>query len=378
MNEFVSRVPPPRPALTDPNLTRPNWTSTAARQDDPLWLDKNENLDPAMHALARRVVAELPDTALWTYPDPGAVYAKLSGSTGLTEQELLLTTGADGVIRTVFEAYVNPGDAVVITSPTFAMYPIYCKIFGAQPCVIEYRRNGKGPELGLDELINTVKRVQPRLVCLPNPDSPTGSVMANADLEALLDACEAVGSLLLVDEAYYPFHDETLLDQVSQRPNLVVARTFSKAWALAGLRIGFAAACEPLCAYLHKTRPMYELGALAIAVLKRMLDHDREMHASVARVLEGKSWFEDTMRNHGFDVTATKGNFLHVAFREHASTVHAALEGRVLYRPEFTQHCLAGYSRFTAAPQPLMQTVAGYITQALAQKDSTGQGVAPC
>jgi histidinol-phosphate aminotransferase len=277
---------------------------------------------------------------------------------------LLLTPGSDGAIRLTFEAVIEPSDEVIHTIPTFAMYPVYCQMFGARVRAIEYAPSDHGPLLSTAAILDAVRVRSPKLLCLPNPDSPTGTTVAPEALREILSACEAAGTLLLVDEAYHPFHEPSVASWTQTSPNLVVARTFAKAWGVAGLRIGYAVAHPRTIDLLHKLRPMYETSTLAIEFMCRMLDHTAEMMQSVAAINEGKLVFETRMQTLGFSVLRTGGNFTHVAFGAQGPAIHASLSGKVLYRAAFDHACLAGYSRFSAAPPAIMSQVADLIERA--------------
>lgn len=358
----------PRRSLLNSDLQRPSALKSVPRNSEHLWLDKNENMDGRMMALANRVLGELPASALTTYPEAGDLYRKLGGWVGVRPEHLLLTPGSDGAIRIVFEAFVEHGDAVVHTSPTFAMYPVYSQMFGAVAYAVDYERRGDAPFLDPDAIIRVVRQHKPKLVCLPNPDSPTGTVLAPEVLGEILQQCESAGSVLLLDEAYHPFHDWSAVAWTERSRNLVVARTFAKAWGVAGLRIGYAVAHPDTVALLHKMRPMYEVSTLAIEFMSRMLDHTAEMVDAVARINNGKLYFVEEMRALGFEVLPTAGNFVHVAFGERGADIHASLADRVLYRAASDHPCLAGYSRFTVAPQALMAQVAELIKKALRER----------
>lgn len=355
----------PNAPLLNPDLQRPSALDSNRRGVGQLWLDKNENLDAELMRLSCEILQGLPAETLATYPESGDLYRKLAQWTGVDPRGLLLTPGSDGAIRLVFEAFVGRGDAVVHSSPTFAMYPVYCQMFGAESHPIEYQRSETGPWIDVDDLIATVRSVRPKLVCLPNPDSPSGSIVEPNRLRDLLTACEQAGAVLLLDEAYHPFYPWTAVAWTETSANLVVARTFAKAWGAAGMRIGYAAAHPSTATLLHKMRPMYEVGTVSVEFMTRMLDHVDAMMASVARINEGKRRFMAEMEALGFHVLPTHGNFLHVAFAERGQAVHAALRDRVLYRAGFSQPCLAGYSRFSIAPWPVMEEVANLIKQAV-------------
>ena len=362
----MSRIMTTRPksALLNPALKRPSALDSVPRDPGQLWLDKNENLDPELMALSREVLSRIPVSALSTYPEAGELYRKLGRWAGVSPESLLLTPGSDGAIRLAFEAFVESGDAVVHTSPTFAMYPVYAQMFGAEVHEIEYQRSAAGPYLEAAKIIDTLRKTKPKLLCLPNPDSPTGTVLQPKVLRELLAECESAGTVMLIDEAYHPFYAWSALPWIASSPNLIVARTFAKAWGAAGLRIGYAAAHPTTIALLHKMRPMYEVSTLAVEFMSRMMDHAAAVAAAVERINEGKEFFAGQMRSLGFSVLPTEGNFTHVVFGDTGPVVHAALKGRVLYRAEFSHPALAGCSRFSVAPRATMAQVVELIKHA--------------
>ncbi len=363
-------MPPirPTPTAADPKLWRPDWTKVEGRDPARLWLDKNENADPAMAEVVAEVVRSIPASMYTAYPDLAPLYHKLGRHVGLPADHLLLSHGSDGCIRAAFETFVSPGDPVVHSAPTFAMYGVYSSIYGAAQTTAEYTPSQAGPLLDIDAMIATVRKVRPKLTCLPNPDSPTGTVAAPDDLRRLIEAARDAGSVMLIDEAYYPFCTDTVLPWVAEYPNLIVTRSTGKAWGLAGFRIGYAAAQPELIGILHKIRPMYEVGAFAAAVFMGMLDHADDMRASVARLEAGKAEFLKAMSGLGFRTLSGHGNFCHVAFGDKAAAVHAALKDRVYYRADFKDPCLAGFSRFSTTTRERFQPVIDLIRDAVSAR----------
>jgi histidinol-phosphate aminotransferase len=349
----------------NPELRRPSALNSIPRDTDRLWLDKNENLDPQLMALSQQVIQNIPPLALATYPEAGDTYRKLARWIGVDPESLLLTPGSDGAIRLTFEAFVEHGDPVIHTFPTFAMYPVYGQMFGADAQTVQYQPAAGGPWLDVDILLGLMHARRPKLVCLPNPDSPTGTTLSPTVLRQILDECEEIGSVLLLDEAYHPFYPLSAASWTRTSRNLIVARTFAKAWGAAGMRIGYAVAHPDTIALLHKLRPMYEVSTIAVEFMVRMLDHQSEMEQAVARIIEGKTFFADEMKALGFKVLPTAGNFLHVAFGERGPAIHKALSTTVLYRADFEHPCLTGYSRFTVAPKDTMIRVVDLIRKAV-------------
>lgn len=187
------------------SLSRPDWTKSTERCERALWLDKNENMDPLYHQQIQTWLQSVPLPAVYGYPDACQLYAKLGAWLNLAPQHLYLAAGSDGVIRSAYEAFVEPGDKVFYTSPTFAMYEIYTKIYGAQAITVDYQASTSGPKLDVERMLHLIREQQPTLVCLPNPDSPTGTVVATEVIKEMLDVASQVGAVVLIDEAYHPF-----------------------------------------------------------------------------------------------------------------------------------------------------------------------------
>jgi len=361
-NNFVA--PNARAPVSDPRLFRPDWTAGVPRNPNLLWLDKNENSDPELARLTKSLLSEVDPADIYSYPECTPLYNKLAGHLGVQADHLLLTAGSDGAIRSVFEAFINPGDIVMHTVPSFAMYAVYSSMYGANVVPLAYKSSDKGPALKIEEVVDAIVQTRPKLVCLPNPDSPTGTVFNPAEMREIVEAAGRSGALILIDEAYYPFYNHTTVPWVDKYNNMVVTRTFAKAWGLSGLRIGYAVSCPDIARLLHKVRPMYEVNTVAVAVAYRILDHSDAVTASVNRLNAGRDAFIEEMKSLGLRTLVTHGNFLHVAFGGIANAVHERLKTIVLYRLDGGDGCLKGFSRFSATTVERFQPVIKQIQQA--------------
>ncbi len=237
---------------------------------DGLRLDFNENTvgcSPRVLERLRRIDGEL----LARYPErePGELVA--AAHLGIGPAEILLTNGTDEAIHLICETYLEPEHEALIGVPTFAMYEIYAAATGAK--VI--------PVLGDADFHFPVEKVlaqvneRTRLIAVANPNNPTG---AQAPQEHLLRLAKAAPqAALLVDEAYFEFSGETLMKQWREIPNLFVSRTFSKAYGLAGLRIGVLAGNVEQMKLVRRVSSPYNLNSVALACLADALG-DQDLH----------------------------------------------------------------------------------------------------
>jgi histidinol-phosphate aminotransferase len=358
MSEFTYQNCLRKPILSE-LLQRP--FAEERRSVSKLWLDKNESIDPQLQEISTKILADIDAKSLSVYPDCYELYKKLAAQENVKPENLLLTAGSDGAIRTVFEACINEGDTVIHPEPTFAMYSVYCKMFGAREVLLTYNKGAPEPELPFQCFIDLIRNERPKLVCLANPDSPTGTVYSEQQIRTLIEEAQQQNALVLIDEAYFPFYEHSVLPLIDIYPNLLVARTFAKAWGAAGMRIGFLATNEKLSAYMHKVKPMYEVNTVALRFMEGMLNHTDEITKSVARLMKGKDYFINEMQLLGYIVISTHANFLHVNFGTNKQKIHDALENKVLYRVGFDQECLKGFSRFTISTREVLEDVVSLI-----------------
>ena len=327
-------------------------------------LDRNERLSPLPDAVIEELRAGISSDLLTEYPILDDAYAALQEAVGQPRERLLLTSGSDAAFKAIYQCYARPGDRVVMLSPTYAMYEVYARMFEAQPVAVpiedDLTLNG---ERLLDEIAPDT-----RLVLLASPNQPTGTVLSPELLAAVIDRAADAGALVLVDEAYFPFSDATLLPQIESSPNLVVTRTFSKAWGLAGARLGFAAADPEVVHTLYKVRSVYDITALSAQCLRVLLAHPEVATDYVAEVDAGRQLLVSRASPAGLEPVPCPTNFLpiRVAPRIDPAALVAALEERgYIVKGPFGAPCLRDFIRVTLGPPALMSEFADALDQAL-------------
>ena len=354
-----------RYGLNNQSLSRPFGWDSIPRDKNLLWLDKNENIDEEYNRYMSQIPSKITMESINCYPEPAKLYNKLSEIDGLSPESFILTPGSDGAISSTFNVFINKDDKVLITKPTFAMYSVYCKIYNARINHLEYEKGSSCPFIDINRIIKELDKFKPKLFCLPNPDSPTGSILDPDELDTLIKFCDKLNIIILIDEAYYPFYDKSVVAKTINFKNLIVARTFSKAWGLAGLRLGYAVGNPKTIEYYHKIKPMYEIGSYSIAFIEKAIELEYRMRDSVKRIMAGKEDFINELRNLDFHTLNTEGNFLHVNFGDKSSLIHSLLQKKVLYRQSFDEECLKGFSRFTATTKENFKPVIDLLKNSL-------------
>jgi histidinol-phosphate aminotransferase len=197
---------------------------------DLLRLDFNENTF-ACSPKVREVLGSISAGALTRYPEREPVEAIVAEYLHLTAEQVALTNGVDEAIHVLFEAFLEPGDELLLPVPTYTMYEVYASATDAHVVAVQAYDDLKFPFQRLLAAITA----KTKIIAIANPNSPSGSTALHAQLLEI--AQRAPHAVVLVDEAYFHFHGETVIDLVDVLPNLIVARTFSKAYGLAGLRL---------------------------------------------------------------------------------------------------------------------------------------------
>jgi histidinol-phosphate aminotransferase len=248
--------------------------------DGLIKLDAMENPYRLPPPLAQALGERLSQVALNRYPpgDPASLKQRLRASIGLPEGlALMLGNGSDELIHLVIQACARPGAVVLSPWPSFVMYQMSARFDGCRFADVPLR-----PDFGLDpqSVLAALREHQPALVFLAYPNNPTGNLFDRSSVEAVLDAAPG---LVVVDEAYLPFAQQTWLPALSGRPNLLVLRTLSKL-GLAGIRLGYLCGQPAWIEQFDKVRPPYNVGVLTLATAEFMLDHVDVLEAQAAAV----------------------------------------------------------------------------------------------
>jgi len=286
-----------------------------------LRLDFNESTvgcSPRVLARLRSLDAE----TLAQYPERESVEIQLVQFLGLDPSQLLLTNGLDEAIHLVCSTFLEPVDEALIVVPTFAMYPIFAAAEGAN--VIELPAD-KDFAFPLTDLLQRITE-RTRFIPVANPNNPTGTAVPR---EVLLEIAQAApNAAVLIDEAYFEFHGETLIDQIGCIPNLFIARTFSKAYGLAGLRCGVLAGPTEQMRTVRRVASPYNVNGVALAVLPEALSDQTYVDRYVAEVRNGRKLLQRELDSLGLPYWPSRANFVLVKIGETHSDFVEALRAR--------------------------------------------------
>ena len=335
-------VPRLRPAVV---RMRPYRPPLEGRRGS-LRLDFNENAAGASPA-AVRALASLDAQALAMYPEYGAARSRIARGFGVSPREVVLTDGTDDAIHLAVDAFAGPGDEVLIVEPTYVMYRFYAERAGARVRAV---RCPPGLSFPLERVLAALRR-RPKLLFLANPNSPTGAVVAPDGLRRVLRASPRTA--VFVDEAYFEFCGVSALGWIRRQPNLLVSRTFSKAYGLAGLRLGCLFASARLAAAISRLHSPYSVSTAALAAALAALRDARATRRYADEVREARGRLEAALDRLGIRRFPSGGNFVLVDVGRRADRMVAALARRgILVRARRADFARAGFVRITVGTLP--------------------------
>lgn len=264
-------------------------------------LNTNENPYPpsprVLHAIREAACA-----ALRLYPDPLAHELRRAAARkyGLLPEQVLVGNGSDELLALVLRACIEPGDGVAFPWPTYSLYETLV--------AIEQGRAERYPFEDEGSLPRQLWRSRARVMFICHPNSPTGVGIRRAEVEDLV--LRQSRSLIVIDEAYADFADWTALELVGRCPNVLVLRTFSKSFSLAGLRLGLAFGTAETIGELVKVKDSYNVDRLALVAGVAALEDSSWMEQNVAKIRVTRARLTDRLRERGFVVRESQANFV--------------------------------------------------------------------
>jgi len=241
----------------------------AEANDLPIILDKNELPWGLSRDMREAVLSRILDMEFNRYPDSSCSELKkaISKYTGIDISSIAVGNGSDELISIVLQTFISPGDTIAVSDPSFSMYKVYGSICGAR--IWEYGTDSSF-ETEPEEYISCLEKVKPKLVFLCNPNNPTGGRL---QLEVIEEILKAVEGIVVVDEAYFEFSGLTAAGLLRSYENLIILRTFSKAFGLAALRLGYMLAAEKIISYIDRVRSPFNVSTFAQLVAIEALEN---------------------------------------------------------------------------------------------------------
>jgi histidinol-phosphate aminotransferase len=325
-----------------------------------LRLDFNENT-VACSPKVREVLGSISAGSLTRYPERAPVEAIVAAHLGLAAEQVALTNGVDEAIHVLFEAFLEAGDELLLPVPTYTMYEVYSSATDARVVAVQANDDLQFP---FERLLAAITP-RTKIIAIANPNSPVGSVATRSQLVEI--ATRAPHAVVLVDEAYFHFHHETVIDLLGVVPNLMLARTFSKAYGLAGLRLGLLAGPVELMRWVRRVLSPYSVNSLALACLPPALEDTAYLDWYVSEVLAARGEFETALDAAKVRRWPSHANFVLVEIgAQHNEFTRLMSAKGVLVRDRSSDPGCDGRVRITIGTREQMRQAAAALNEVLA------------
>jgi histidinol-phosphate aminotransferase len=340
----------------------------------------NLDLNESMAGCSPRVLNRLRSLSaadLSRYPEREIGERLIADFLGITPEQALLTNGVDEALSLLFSTYLGAGDELLFADPTFVMYPTLGQALGAKVVRVQ---PGEDLTLPVPELLG---RISPRtrVIAIANPNNPTGLAASRADLSRIAEA--APNTAVLIDEAYFEFCDgalppgkvtgatmilETMIPELARYPNLFVARTFSKVYGLAGLRLGVLIGAAEQIDYLRRFSLPFNVNSVAVACLGEALADQSFVSEHVAEVKHGRERLVRLFNELGLRFWPSQTNFVLVRVGADAKAFVESMQRRgILVRDSSGHPGCGGCVRITVGTASQMDAVLPAIREVIAE-----------
>lgn len=284
--------------------------------------DMNENPEGLPDGFVRDVLKEITPEFLATYPEPDRFTNKYAEYMGVSPNNVVATNGSDMAIRYLLEVFGEKGKDVVTVSPSFEMYWVNCRILGLNHVPVSYH---KDLTIDIDEVIGAIT-ADTRIVVLLNPNNPIGNVYSADEAERIVKVAAGVGALVIVDEAYHYFWNESLVGLVGKYDNVAVLRTFSKLLSIPACRLGVIIASSDIIQYVKNVKLTFDVNSIALLFGERILDTPELIQELVDIAKKGKEYTIQRLVELGYDFHKCEGNYILIRTKNPARDVAGLLE----------------------------------------------------
>ncbi len=263
-------------------------------------LNTNENPYPPSSQVLNAIKGAANEN-LRLYPDPIATAAriKIAEILGTKPERIMAGNGSDDLLSIIIRSFAGQGDKVVFPYPSYMLYKTLAELQDGIACAIDFTETYSLPQ---DFIVQGAK-----VTFIANPNSPSGTMISSQEISRIASEMDGV---LVVDEAYADFADDNCLSLVEQHNNILILRTLSKSYSLAGIRLGFCIAQESLIQGMMKVKDSYNVDRLSIDAVVAALDDQKSMKANVERIKETRRYLTGYLRDMGFFVYPSQTNFI--------------------------------------------------------------------
>ena len=316
-----------------------------------LRLDMNENPKGLPEEFVQEVLSTITAETIASYPRKDALVELIAEREGVYPENITLTNGSDEGIKLLYETFTHKGANVVMVTPTFEMYRIYAEMFGIEVKAVPY---GKDFVITAEQIIDTMD-ANTDMVVLLNPNSPVGGVYSDEELCQTIEKAREYDAVVCIDEAYYPFGVDTKVALTKTYDNVLVLRTFSKLFAMAGVRVGYVIGNEEPIRYMDNAEGSYNVNTLGVLFAEAILKKPEIIQQLIDSEKVGKTYLVEQLDKHSYEHYGQYGNYILIKTKKAPKDVAAELRAQNIVIKTYGNALLQDWIRVTTADVDTMK-----------------------
>ena len=291
----------------DPVIKNFLRTNQPENRGEYIRLDQNENPDGIPKWLFDLVMNKITPEFLSIYPEELKFKNKIASFLNLQPENITFTDGSVVAMGYVLKVFGQPGKKMICATPTFGMYKVYADMQGLETIFVHYNDDFT---FDINNIINEIDN-DTSIVSLVNPNMPVGNIYNRDEIEAVVKKAQEFNAIVVIDEAYYYFYNQTALDLIKKYENVIILRTFSKMFSIPALRIGVILSTKENIQYINNYKPHYTVNSVALAFGEAIIDnHDKLIDELSEKFFKGKNYLIDALEKENYKYVPTHGCFI--------------------------------------------------------------------
>ncbi|NBJ03192.1 histidinol-phosphate aminotransferase family protein [Lachnospiraceae bacterium] len=306
-----------------------------------LRLDMNENPEGLPWEVVDSVLSKITPEYIATYPEKDRLMELLAEQNGLMYRNISVTAGSDEAMRLIFQCFGQQGKKLLTVTPTFEMYGVYASMFGMEHEVVGYKKDFT---INAEDILQAIDP-DTGIIILLNPNSPIGYTYSEKDVREILEHAKKIRAIVVIDEAYHYYYAPTFMPLVKEYDNLLVLRTFSKLFSMAGLRIGYVSGNAELIGYIEKAESTFNVNNIAVLFAQEVIRNRQLIDHLIEVERTGRMWIAEKLKNAGYQTMVLEGNYVLFLPKRDSRIIVEELKRNNVWVRDYSKGILEGWVR---------------------------------
>lgn len=320
-------------------------TSYSESRSGYLRLDMNENPRGLPKDFFEKIMKEITPEFVSMYPEQDDLINKLSAKLKCNSNSICLTNGSDDAIRLCFEVFGEESKKIISVSPSFEMYSVYSNMYGMNHKTIEYDYEFN---IDINEILNSIDK-ETRIVTILNPNSPIGKPWRLCDVIKIIEKAKEKNSVVIIDEAYHHFFKDTFLEIINEYDNVIILRTFSKLFSIAGCRVGYIVSNKNIIDMIKRASSTYAVNCFAIKFAQTILESPNIEKYLIEEEKSGREYLLSKLEKTNYEIHHNGANYILIKPNKNPNYIFEKLKERNILIKIYNNPILKNWIRITTA-----------------------------